>query len=288
MKKVLLSSLTISLLLTALTSCSSDSGTTSSTTPTPSTTTPSTSTTTPDTSSDTEDAADSTSNSDKVWIIATDTTYIPFEYTDSNGDFIGIDVDLLAAVAEDQGFEYELQILGWDGAVAAVQSGQADGLIAGASKTEERMNSGWLFSEGYYTANQTVVLPADTTITSWEELEGETLAVKIGTASMNYGLEMAEEYGFNTVSFEDTPTMIQDVLMGNSAGCFEDTPVMAATIKEQNLALTIPEGMHNEGADYGFAIMDEANMELLEMFDEGLANVRANGIYDEIIEKYFG
>lgn len=284
MKKVLLSTLTMSLLL-ALTSCSSDSGTTTST---PSTTTPSASTESASTDDTASDDAGSESTSDKVWIIATDTTYIPFEYTNEAGEFVGLDVDLLAAVAEDQGFEYELQILGWDGAVAAVQSGQADGLIAGASKTEERMNSGWLFSEGYYNANQTVILPEGSTVTSWEELAGETLAVKIGTASMDYGLAMAEEYGFSTVSFEDTPTMIQDVLMGNSAGCFEDTPVMAATIKEQGLALMIPEGMHNEGADYGFAIMDESNMELLEMFDAGLVNVTANGTYDEIIEKYFG
>ena len=37
---------------------------------------------------------------EKVWIIATDTVFKPFEYTDANGNFVGIDVDILAAIAE--------------------------------------------------------------------------------------------------------------------------------------------------------------------------------------------
>lgn len=85
-----------------------------------------------------ETTQDSTSEkSDKVWIIATDTVFKPFEYTNENNEFVGIDVDLLAAIAEDQGFKYELQSLGWDAAVAAVQAGQADGLIAGATIKQE-------------------------------------------------------------------------------------------------------------------------------------------------------
>ena len=83
---------------------------------------------------------------DKKWTIATDTVFKPFEYTDENGDFVGIDVDILAAIAENQGFEYDLKSLGWDASIAACQSGQADGMIAGASITDERKESGWMFS----------------------------------------------------------------------------------------------------------------------------------------------
>ena len=72
----------------------------------------------------------------KTWVIATDTVFKPFEYTDASGNFVGIDVDILAAIAEDQGFAYELNSLGWDAAIAACQAGQADGMIAGASITE--------------------------------------------------------------------------------------------------------------------------------------------------------
>ena len=225
---------------------------------------------------------------DKTWIIAMDTVFRPFEFTNENGEFVGIDVDVMKAVAEDQGFSYEIQSLGWDAAVAAVQAGQADGLIAGASITDERKASGWIFSDGYYDATQTFVLPEGSDIKGFEDLEGKNVAVKNGTAGADFAESLKEEYGFTTTVFEDSPTMYQDVILGNSAACVEDTPIMADSIKVGNLALQIPEGMESEGASYGFAIMNEANQELLDMFNAGLANIRENGTYDEIVAKYLG
>ena len=123
-----------------------------------------------------EDAAADTTASDKKWVVATDTVFKPFEYTNENGEFVGIDVDLLAAIAEDQGFEYDLQSLGWDGAVAAVQSGQADAIIAGATIKQERIDSDWIFSDGYYDATQTFVVKGDSDIASFEDLAGKNVA----------------------------------------------------------------------------------------------------------------
>lgn len=225
---------------------------------------------------------------DKVWVVATDTVFRPFEFTNENNEFVGIDVDILAAIAEDQGFQYELQSLGWDAAVAAVQVGQADALIAGATIKQERIDSGWIFSEGYYNATQTFVVAADSDIASLEDLAGKNVAVKNGTAGADFANSLKDEYGFTVTVFEDSPTMYQDVLLGNSAACVEDTPIMADNIKTGGLALKIPEGMESEGAPYGFAIMDEKNQELLDMFNAGLANIKANGKYDEIIAKYLG
>ncbi len=233
---------------------------------------------------DAEDNAETAS--DKKWVVATDTVFKPFEYTNEENEFVGIDVDILAAIAEDQGFEYELQSLGWDSGVAAVQAGQADALIAGATIKQERIDSGWIFSDGYYDATQTFVIPEDSDITSFEDLEGKTVAVKNATAGADFANSLKDEYGFDVTVFEDSPTMYQDVLLGNSAACVEDTPIMASSIKEGDLALKIPEGMESEGAPYGFAIMDENNQELLDLFNAGLKNIKENGKYDEIIDKY--
>ena len=81
-------------------------------------------------------------NTDKTWVVATDTTFRPFEYTDKDGNFVGIDVDIMAAVAADQGFKYELKSLGWDAAIAACKSKQANAMIAGASIKQDRIDSG--------------------------------------------------------------------------------------------------------------------------------------------------
>ena len=222
----------------------------------------------------------------KVWIIATDTVFRPFEYTNEKNKFVGIDVDLLAAIAEDQGFDYDLQSLGWDAGVAAVQVGQADGLIAGATIKQSRIDSGWIFSDGYYNATQTFVVAKDSKITKYEDLKGKTVAVKNGTAGMDFANSLKDKYGFKVTVFEDSPTMYQDVILGNSAACCEDTPIMADNIKTAKLPLKIPAGMESEGAPYGFAIMNPANQELLDKFNKGLANIKANGKYQAILDKY--
>lgn len=233
-------------------------------------------------------SSEAASTSDKVWVIATDTVFKPFEYTDASGSFVGIDVDLLAAIAEDQGFQYELKSLGWDAAIAACQAGQADGMIAGASITEERKSSGWTFSDGYYTATQSMTVAADSDIAGFEDLSGKDVAVKIGTQGAAYAESLKDEYGFNIVSFEDSPTMYQAVLGGQCATCFEDTPIMQASIKDGGLALKVLENTANEGGDYGFAIFNTDNQELLDLFNAGLADIKANGTYDEILAKYLG
>lgn len=235
----------------------------------------------------TESAADSTA-ADKTWVIATDTVFKPFEYTDASGNFVGIDVDIVAAIAEDQGFKYELKSLGWDAAIAACQSGQADGMIAGASITEKRKASGWTFSDGYYDSNQTLTVPVDSDITGFADLSGKMVAVKTGTQGATYAESLKDEYGFDLTYFEDSPTMYQAVLGGQCVGCFEDTPIMKASIKDGDLALKVLDDTASDPAPYGFAIFSEDSQELLDMFNKGLADIKANGKYDEILKKYLG
>lgn len=235
---------------------------------------------------DTAETAEAVTTDGKTWVVATDTVFKPFEYTNENNEFVGIDVDILAAIAQDQGFTYELQSLGWDAAVAAVQAGQADAIIAGATIKQERIDSGWIFSDGYYDATQTFVVGTNSDVASFEDLAGKNVAVKNGTAGADFANSLKDQYGFTVTVFEDSPTMYQDVILGNSAACVEDTPIMAASIKEGGLELKIPEGMESEGAPYGLAIMDEADQELLDMFNAGLANIKESGKYQEILDKY--
>ena len=233
-----------------------------------------------------------TTNSDnsaeKTWIIATDTVFKPFEYTDANGNFVGIDVDILAAIAEDQGIKYELNSLGWDASIAACQAGQADGMIAGASITDKRKSEGWIFSDGYYNATQCMTVAKDSTVASFDDLKGQTVAVKTGTQGATYAESLKDQYGFTINYFEDSPTMYQTVIGGQAVACFEDTPIMKTSIKEGDLALKVVDGSENEGSPYGLAIFNSANQEFVDMFNKGLANIKANGKYDQIIAKYLG
>ncbi len=233
-------------------------------------------------------AACGTSTEKKDYVIATDKGFSPFEFQDAEGNIVGIDMDILSAIAEDQGFTYDLQYVGWDAAIAACQAGQADGMIAGASVTEERKNSGWIFSDGYYDATQGMAVAKNSTIKSFEDLKGKKVAVKNGTMSNEYAESIKDKYGFEVVTFSTSPDMYQAVMGGQVASCFDDTPILKYNIKIGELDMVFVEGTENEPAQYGFAIFDAKNQELVDKFNAGLKNIKANGKYDEIIAKYLG
>lgn len=218
------------------------------------------------------------------FIIATDTVFAPFEFTDANNKFVGIDVDLLAAIAEDQGFEYELKSLGFDAALLAVESGQADGVIAGMSITDERKQK-FDFSDSYYDAGVTMAVAKGSAVASYKDLSGKKVAVKTGTNGSAFAKTIADEYGFEIVEFSDSPTMYQDVITGNTAACFEDYPVMAYNIK-QGAGMEMPGDINESQTPYGFAVKKGENAKLLEMFQNGLKNIKENGKYDEVIAAY--
>ena len=218
------------------------------------------------------------------YIIATDTTFAPFEFEDESGNRIGIDMDLLKAIAEDQGFEYELQPLGFDAAVTALESGQADAVIAGMSITEERQKK-FDFSDPYFDSGVGMAVKADNEeIKSYEDLKGKNVAVKNGTEGSKYAESIKDQYGFTITSFPESANMYEDVKSDNSVACFEDYPVLGYAITQgQPLKMV---GDLQAGNSYGLAVQKGQNAELLEKFNAGLKNLKDNGKYQEILDTY--
>ena len=240
-----------------------------------------------DTTADTnaDETTEAGADAGKTYIIASDNAFAPFEYLDTDtNEYIGIDMDILAAVAEDQGFAYEVQNVGFDAALNQVQSDQADAVIAGMTITEERQKI-FDFSDGYFDAGQILVVAADSNIASLEDLRGTNVAVKISTQGADYAQSIAEEYGFEITTYEDSPTMYQAVVQGTNSACFEDDPVARYSIQSQNLELKVVGDVIN-AKPYGFAAKLGENAELIAMFNAGLANIKANGVYDSILAKY--
>jgi polar amino acid transport system substrate-binding protein len=232
-------------------------------------------------SAQTSAAADSAEG--KSYVIATDTTFAPFEFENDNGEMVGIDLDLLAAIAEDQGFTYELQVIGFNAAVTALEAGEVDGVIAGMSITDARKEK-YDFSEAYYDSGVGMAVAADSDIASYEDLAGLQVATKIGTEGATFAESIADQYGFTIAQFEDSSTMYQDVMSGTSAACFEDYPVLGYEIS-RGTPLKLPLDMER-GSSYGFATLKGENPELIEMFNAGLENLKASGKYDEILNTY--
>ena len=232
------------------------------------------------------DDAKDPSASGKKYVIYSDNSFAPFEFLDTKtNEYTGVDVDLLAAIAEDQGFTYEIKFEGFDPAMGAVQSGQADAMIAGMTIKPERQEN-FDFSDGYFEDGSIlVVASSNDAIKSESDLAGKKVAAKVGTTSTAYAESIKDKYGFEITYFEDSPKMYQAVMSGNADACFEDYSVIGWAIKNDSVALRTVGEVVNPGS-YGFAVKKGTNADLLKLFNQGLANLKANGKYEEILSKY--
>ena len=221
--------------------------------------------------------------SGKKYIINTDTTFAPFEFENEKGEMVGIDLDILQAIAQDQGFEYEVVPVGFSAAVTALEAGECDGVIAGMSITDERVQK-YDFSEPYYDSGVGMAVLADSDITSYDQLKDQKVAAKIGTEGCTFAESIAEQYGFEVTQYESSSDMYQAVLAGEAVAYFEDYPVIGYEIS-RGLGLTLPTPKE-KGSSYGFATLKGATPELVEMFNKGLENIKASGRYDEILNTY--
>lgn len=232
------------------------------------------------------DDSDSSSSSDSgsdVYKVGIDVTYPPFEY-EENGEYVGIDVDLIKAIAEDQGFEVELSAMDFKGIIPALQAGQLDISMGGMSITDERKKV-VDFTDPYFDAGVSLVVGEAATIQSLEDLKGQRVAVKKGTVGANYATSVQEEIGFEIVQFDDSPSMFLDVQNGNSVALFEDYPVISYAIAQQDLPLKIVGDRLNDD-QYGIGVLKGENQDVLEKLNTGLQNLKDSGEYDEIIGKY--
>ena len=217
------------------------------------------------------------------YVIASDSSFAPFVFQNSSNQYTGIDMDLIKAIAEDQGFEIEITNPGFDAAINAVQSGQADGMIAGMSVTDARKET-FDFSDSYYTANTILGVKESSTISSYEDLNGKTVGVKNGTASQTFLTENQSKYGYKIKTFADGSSMYDSLNTGSIDAVMDDEPVLKYSISQGQKLKTPIEG--TPIGETAFAVKKGNNPELIEMFNNGLANLKASGEFQKILDKY--
>lgn len=219
----------------------------------------------------------------KTYVIYSDNAFAPFEYLDkSSKKYVGVDMDIMEAVAKDQGFKYDMHNEGFDASMGAVQAGQADGMIAGMTINDERKKT-FDFSAPYFDDGQVIVAKKGTNMS---DLKGKTVAVKNGTAGKDYAESVKDKYGYKINYYKDSPSMYQAVKTGVDVACFEDFSVIAYSIKTGEVKLQILNDKPFNIKGYGFAVKKGQNSDLLKKFDAGLKNIKKSGELKKILAKY--
>ena len=218
------------------------------------------------------------------YTIVSDSSFAPFEYQDESGKYVGIDMELIKAIAEQQGFTITIQNPGFDAALNAVQAGQADAVIAGMSITDARKKI-FDFSDAYYSSNILLAVKNGSDIASYEDLKGKTVGAKNGTASYTFLESNKDKYGYTLKAFDEASGMYDSLNSGSIDALMDDEAVLLYAIQQgRDFATPVP---GEKSGEYGFAVKKGANPELIEMFNNGLAALVESGKYDEILNKYF-
>lgn len=233
-----------------------------------------------------DDEAASGDGAKELYKVGVDTTYPPFEFQE-DGKYKGIDIDLINAIAEDQGFAVEIEAMDFGGIIPAMQAGELDIGMGGMSITDERKKT-VDFSDPYFEAGLSlVVAKGNSEIASLEDLKGKVVAIKNGTTGAKFAEEHKKEYGFKTIQVSDSTSMFQEVSNGSADALIEDYPVITYAIAKSNLDLQVV-GDRLNGDNYGISVLKGKHDELLKKINDGLASLKESGKYDEILDNYLG
>lgn len=216
--------------------------------------------------------------------IVSDSTYAPFEFKDSDQVYKGIDVDIIKKAAEMSGWNYKMTFPGFDAAVNAVQSGQADALMAGTTVTKEREKV-FTFSHTYYDTKIVIATRKQDKITKYSQLKGKTVGVKNGTAAQSFLEKHQDKYGYKIKSFDTGDSMYNSLESASVDAVMDDKAVAQYAINQgQNLRIE----MDGESiGSFAFAVKKGSKYEyLIKDFNKALKKMKADGSYDEIMTKW--
>lgn len=213
--------------------------------------------------------------------MATNAEFPPYEYMESN-EVVGIDVDIAQAICDKLDMELVIDNIAFDSIIPAVQSGKADVGVAGMTVTEDRLQS-IDFTDTYTTATQVIIVNAEgSSVASVDDLAGKTIGVQLGTTGDIYASDVE---GATVEQYQKGADAVQ-ALKQNKIDCviIDSEPAKAFVAANEGLTI-LPDPFEEE--EYAICISKD-NTELKDKINAALAELKADGTIDSIVEKYIG
>ncbi|MBO8180188.1 MAG: basic amino acid ABC transporter substrate-binding protein [Archaeoglobus sp.] len=222
--------------------------------------------------------------------VGSDIAYPPFEFTDEKtGEYTGFDIDLMKEIAKRMGLEAKFVNTAWDGIIPGLLSHKYDVICSAMTITEERAKQ-VDFSDPYFEARQVIITRADVTeINDVDDLNGKVVAVQQGTTGDFAAQRLKDEKGIQLEikRFEGTPEALMAVQKGDADAAIIDNFVAYIAAKENPGIYRVVESDEFAPEYYGIAV-NKDNPALLEKINEVLKEIKEDGTYDEIYNKWFG
>ncbi len=227
-------------------------------------------------------AGGETSDEPMAITVATDATWPPFEMVnESTKEIEGFDIELMDAIAEAANLEVEYVNVAFDPLLAGMATCQYDAAISAMTITEERKQD-FLFSDPYFEAGQVVTVRTENTdISGPDSLSGKTVGAQIGTTG---AIEVGQMEGVTLKTYDDIGLAFQDLMNGQVDAVIADDGLARGYIAKNNTKIKAAgEPFTNEA--YGIAVCNK-NTDLLGKINKGLAAVKADGLIEQLTQKW--
>ncbi len=229
-------------------------------------------------------ATDTTADAPMSVKIATESSYKPFSYTDADGKLIGYEIELVDALCAQMKAECELISQDWDGLIPGLNAQKFDAVIAGMSITPERKEV-VEFTDPYFHTGIILIGKKGDDI-SVADLAGQPVASQRSTVSSQY---LQDEYPDADIKLYDTQdNAYLDLTSGRVRAMMSDKVTGIDWLKTeagQNYEVKGDEISTEEDA---MGIAFRKGDPLVAKFNTALAEIKADGTYDQITGSYFG
>ncbi|WP_462354793.1 basic amino acid ABC transporter substrate-binding protein [Fusobacterium ulcerans] len=216
---------------------------------------------------------------DKIYV-GTNAEFPPFEYLE-NGEITGFDMDLVHEIGKLVDADIKIVDMGFDGLLPALQMKKVDLVIAGMTANEERMKT-VSFTQPYYTASQVIIVKdGNDSIKSFADLKGKKVGVMLGFTG---DMVVSEIDGVKIERFNAAYAGIMALQAGKVEAIVLDSEP-AKNYVAQNKGLVLADA-DAEQEEYAIAVRKN-DKALVEKVEKALSEIKANGTYDKLIQKYF-
>jgi cystine transport system substrate-binding protein len=218
-----------------------------------------------------------------VFKIGTEGTYAPFTYHEPGGALVGFDVEIGQEIAKRLGVKAEFLEGKWDGLIAGLDANRYDAVINQVGITEQRKQK-YDFSDPYIASKAVLIVRGDNQeVKGFADLKGKKSAQSL---TSNFG-KIAEKNGAELVGTDGFDQSIQLVLNGRADATINDS-LSFLDFKKHKPDAKVKIAAQEENADYSGIIIRKGEPELLEAINKALAEIKADGTYQKISDKYFG
>lgn len=215
--------------------------------------------------------------------VGTEGTYAPFTYHDETGQLAGFDVEIARAIAAKLGVKAEFLEGKWDGLIAGLDADRYDVVANEVSITEAR-KAKYDFSEPYIVSKAALIVrDDDTSIKDFADLKGKKSA---HTLTSNYA-KLAESKGATLVGTDGFDQSIGLVLNGRADATINDS-LSYLDFKKHKPDAKVRVAAMQADAEFEGIIFPKNRSGLKAGIDKALADIKADGTYKTISDKYFG